>query len=146
MTRVQIVNAHHRFRRDPRELRRYVRGVLRGERKRGWSVSVVLITGARSRALNAEFLGHRYATDVISFPLEGGMNPEGEIYVNLDRARRQAREFGVSMRNEVARLVVHGTLHLVGYDDRKRADARRMRKREDRYVAALAGPGRSGGS
>jgi rRNA maturation RNase YbeY len=61
------------------------------------------------------------------------------VYVNLDRAVRQARAYRVTPANEVARLVIHGVLHLLGYDDRGAAAARRMKQREDRYVDLLAG-------
>jgi len=57
--------------------------------------------------------------------------------VNLDKARDQAREWGVSRSNEVARLVIHGTLHLLGYDDQRPLDARRMLSREEHYVAMV---------
>ena len=73
-------------------------------------------------------------TDVISFPLEEGSNLEGEVYVNLDRARQQAKEFQVTVPAEVARLVIHGTLHLVGYDDTTLRKAAVMKKREDAHV------------
>ncbi len=145
MGRITIANEHGRYRRNHREISRYVRHVLRGERMPRWNVAVVFIDSRRSRRMNSRFLGHRYPTDVLSFTLETGVNPEGEIYVNLDRARQQARDYGVPFRTEIARLVIHGTLHLVGYDDRRAADAHRMRQREDRYVAALAPAGRSQG-
>ena len=80
------------------------------------------------------YLNHDYATDVISFPLENGAVLEGEVYVNLDRARAQARVYGVSFSNEVARLVIHGTLHLVGYDDSTEKKAERMKAEEDYHV------------
>jgi rRNA maturation RNase YbeY len=87
--------------------------------------------------MNRRFLGHAYATDVISFPLGEGDAIEGELYVNLDRARVQARQYGVTRTHELVRLVVHGTLHLTGYDDRLPKDRMRMRQREDFYLARL---------
>ena len=59
---------------------------------------------------------------------------EGEVYVNLDRARTQANEYGVSFSNEVARLIIHGTLHLVGFDDSTKGKAQRMKAEEDRLL------------
>jgi len=75
----------------------------------------------------------------MSFPLEEGGTVEGEIYVNLDKAVRQARTYGVSPGNETARLVIHGTLHLLGYDDVARGAATVMKKRQEYYVGLLAG-------
>jgi probable rRNA maturation factor len=134
MVRIAVVNAHPRRGIRGEFVKRSVRVVLQGERKPGATISVVFIDGRRCRELNRKYLHHDYATDVISFPLEEGENLEGEIYVNLDRAREQARRYKVTFRNEVARLIVHGTLHLVGYDDLRPRDAQRMKHREESYV------------
>lgn len=134
MARVQIINAHRRYRLRKRPLAAYVRRVLRQEGKSRSDVRIVLIDSKSCRALNRQYLAHDYSTDVISFPLERGPRLEGEVYVNLDRAKSQAREYAVAFANEVARLVIHGTLHLVGYDDRRRTDAERMRARENEHV------------
>jgi probable rRNA maturation factor len=98
-------------------------------------LSLVLIDRHRCRRINERFLGHRFETDVLSFPLEPRPRLEGEVYVNLDRAATQARRYEVTFGNEVARLAVHGTLHLLGYDDHRPADTRRMKAAEERYVA-----------
>jgi len=117
--------------------RRCARAAIRSVRRRKALLSVVL-TGSRfSRRLNREFLGHDCVTDVIAFPLGSPETPEGEVYVNVERARSQAREYGVTVREETARLIVHGTLHLTGYDDRRASDALRMRKAEDRVLDSL---------
>jgi probable rRNA maturation factor len=99
----------------------------------------VFVDDRMSRRLNRRFLGHDRPTDVIAFPLGEESNLEGEIYVNLEKARRQARTYHVSSANETARLIIHGTLHLLGYDDRTRGKARRMKAREDFLVSHLAG-------
>lgn len=139
MIDVAVFNAHPaiRLRRAPAAAA--VRCVARGERRRTASVSVVFVGDRASSRINRRYLGHRGRTDVISFPLGEGRTVEGEIYVNLDRARSQAREYGVRFDEEVARLVVHGALHLFGYDDRTAPLARAMKRKEDRYVGLLAG-------
>jgi rRNA maturation RNase YbeY len=76
---------------------------------------------------------------VLSFTLGDEKHLEGEIYVNVDKAGRQAKTFHVTWENEITRLIVHGTLHLLGYDDGTLSDARRMKRREDKYVDLLAG-------
>lgn len=89
--------------------------------------------------LNTAYLRHRYATDVLSFPLSGRGDTmlEGEVYVNLDQARRQAREYKVTMRNEAARLVIHGMLHLLAYDDKRPDDRRVMKRMEEKYLRTM---------
>ena len=138
MIRVEVVNAHPRRRTRKAPLERAVRGVLREEGRNTGDVRVVLINHARCIRLNEVFLRHRGTTDVISFPLGEGNDLEGEIYLNLDQASVQAKQYGVSGRNETIRLVVHGTLHLLGYDDTTAALRRVMKLREDAYTALLA--------
>ncbi len=135
---VEIVNAHPRFRVSRALAVRYVRGVLRSARGADGAISVVFVDDRTSRRLNRRFLAHDRPTDVLAFPLGEGPNLEGEIYVNLDKARRQARTYHVTAANETARLIIHGTLHLLGYDDRTRAKARLMKAREDMLVGRLA--------
>jgi rRNA maturation RNase YbeY len=137
MITLHVQNAHG-SRRAPRTvLARAARAALRGEGVRNATIGIVCLNNLQCRRLNRKHLGHDYATDVISFPLEESPVLEGEVYLNLDRARQQARDFGVSPLHELARLVIHGTLHLTGFDDRTRTQAARMHAREDRYLARV---------
>jgi probable rRNA maturation factor len=138
MIEVRVANAHSGAQCPGALVVRCVRAVMRGEACRKGEISVVCVSDSVSRRMNRRYLGHDYATDVLSFPLGEGDAVEGEIYVNLDRARVQARRFAVSRTQELARLVVHGTLHLLGYDDGVPRDRERMRAREDHYLARLA--------
>ena len=138
MIEVAVSNAHPARRIAAQPVRRLVRTVMWREGHRRGTVSVVFTGDLLSRRMNRRFLAHDRPTDVLSFPLDEGTNPEGELYVNLDKAVRQARAWGVTAENEVARLVIHGVLHLLGYDDRRATAARLMKEREDRYVDLLA--------
>ncbi len=101
------------------------------------SLAIVFTYDRFIRKINFEFLKHDYSTDVIAFPLgeEGGV--EGEIYVNLDAAKRQAREYDVTYTGEVRRLLIHGVLHLLGYSDTSERKKKMMRKREDMYLEKM---------
>jgi rRNA maturation RNase YbeY len=130
---ITITNAHPSYRMRGREIAKYVGRVLK--RKGTEAVSVVFVDSRRIRRLNEKYLGHNEPTDVIGFALETEGRLEGEIYVNLDRAKTQARQYGVTLKNEVARLVIHGALHLVGFGDRTATQAQIMRREEDRHMA-----------
>jgi len=134
-----IVAAHqHRMLRFPhRETFRAVRRVVAGEKRKDASVSIVFTDDRFMKNMNKRYLRHNRITDVISFPLESAGGIEGEVYVNLDQARRQARDYGVTFHAEVKRLVVHGTLHLMGYRDSTPSLKARMSRREDYYLASL---------
>lgn len=116
-----------------------VRSVLRGERR--WAmVSITFVGRDRMRLLNRRFTGRRGVTDVLAFPLASpGGRLVGDVYVCPWAARRSARRFGVPFRQEVARVLVHGTLHVLGHDHPEGDDRARSRmwRRQERYVAAI---------
>jgi probable rRNA maturation factor len=110
-----------------RLLTRAVRAALRNESIDAGEVSVTLLDNAEIAAMNASFLQHEGPTDVISFPLyEEEEDVVGDIYIGFDVARRQALASGITLEEELVRLTVHGTLHVVGYDhpeDEERLDS-----------------------
>jgi|GEM_PF-1233077 len=103
---------------------------------RGGQIGVILVGTDRIRALNRDFRGNDRPTDVLSFDLSDTPDEiEGEIYISVDAARAQAEEAGCAFSEELARLVVHGALHLAGYDHHSPADGRRMAAATRRWLA-----------
>ncbi|HET7322006.1 MAG TPA: rRNA maturation RNase YbeY [Longimicrobiaceae bacterium] len=101
----------------PVELEGVMRAVLEAEGVEDAELSLALLRDAEIAALNEEYLQHEGPTDVISFPLHAaGAVPLGDVYVGAEQAARQAAELGVPLREELLRLAVHGTLHVLGYD------------------------------
>ena len=99
------------------EIRTAVRATFEARLETGGQVSVTLLANAPVSALNRRYLGHEGPTDVLSFPLfEPGEPVLGDIYIGLEQAARQAAALGVPLREEVVRLAVHGTLHVLGMD------------------------------
>ncbi|MDQ2665380.1 MAG: rRNA maturation RNase YbeY [Gemmatimonadota bacterium] len=115
---------------------RVVASVLRGERVRNADVSVTFVSDRRMARLNREHLAHSGATDVISFgfaPVAAGRPLTGDVYIAPAVARRNAIAHGSGIREELLRLVVHGTLHVAGHDhpiDDARYDSVMWRKQE----------------
>ena len=132
---VVVINSHRNYRMRAQPIGDYVRRVLRQSKQRKASVNVIFVDSRSMRNLNRKYLSHDYGTDVLSFCLEKKGTLEGEIYINLDRARQQAKAYNVTFRNEVARLVIHGTLHLVGYDDRGKTKAAIMKRKEEEHLS-----------
>ena len=98
-------------------LERAVRHALAVEEVDEGELSVALLDDAAIQALNAAHLGHDSPTDVISFALhDAGEPPLGDVYLGVEQARRQAAEAGVDEAEELVRLAVHGTLHVLGWD------------------------------
>jgi probable rRNA maturation factor len=121
-------------------VRRVVGSVLHGER-RDALISVTFLGRDAMRRLNAAHRGHDRPTDVLSFALtDPSGRAVGDVYVCPWVAGREARARAVPLRQELIRLVVHGTLHALGWDhpgDEGRTDSP-MWRRQERYVAALA--------
>ena len=130
-----IANVHGARRIDEEALERLIRLVIAGEDCELRSLSVVLADQAQVHALNRAHLGHDYPTDVLSFPLTDEQQViDGEIYIDLDTAAERHEEFRASFDEEVRRYVIHGVLHLAGYDDSSPETRAAMRAREDHYL------------
>lgn len=116
-----------------------VRTVLRGERRRA-TISVTFVGRDRIRTLNQRYKGSTRVTDVLAFGLpQPGGGLAGDIYICVWRARQQARTHRVPVREEIMRLVVHGTLHVLGWDhpDDETREESDMWRRQERYVRSL---------
>jgi len=120
-------------------VRRIVRTVLARERRVA-SISVTFVGPAAMRRLNAKWKGHDAPTDVLSFAWPspaGGLT--GDVYICAAVGRSQARRHGAPVPGELTRLVVHGTLHVLGHDHPEGPGRTRseMWRRQERYVKAL---------
>lgn len=119
-------------------------------------IHFVFVDDAQITEMNEQYLEHEGSTDVISFAMEGDGTeefvlpedeseiedvpfPEGEVYVSLDTALRQAEEYGVSLTDEVSRLAVHGLLHVCGWDDASDEERKAMSRREDEGLTRARG-------
>ncbi len=88
--------------------------------------------------INKKYLQHDYSTDIITFNYsEDNSILEGEIFISVDDAQKNAKKFKVLLENEILRLLVHGILHMIGYDDIEPNDRRRMKRVENRLVKEL---------
>ena len=137
---VEISNTQGHLCVDPATLDQLVRIVLAAEDRQRASISIALVDNATIHAINRAHLGHDWPTDVITFPLAGPDDPvlAGELVVSAEMACTSARELSALASDELALYVVHGLLHLCGFDDHNEADRRRMRQREDELLS-LAG-------
>ena len=103
-------------------------------------LSFAVVNDERMRAVNREMLGHDYATDVLSFPMDEAPVLRGDVLLSADTARREAASRGHPAYHELVLYAVHGVMHLLGFDDHSPADRRRMRRAERTALAALGLP------
>ena len=141
MLEIELANrqTRHAIQRD--SLMAAARLVLEHEGISRATLSIAVVSDKAIRQLNRRYLQHDYATDVISFLLESGTGwLEGEIIVSADMAAAQAPTYDASLQDELLLYVIHGTLHLVGYDDTTPAARQKMQARQRRYLRCLQSP------
>lgn len=102
-------------------------------------LNVIFCTDEALLEINRNFLQHDYYTDIITFPLSSGPDPiQAELYISVDRVKDNAKQGGVSFKNELLRVIFHGCLHLAGYGDKSSQQIKKMREREDHYLRLYA--------
>ena len=123
---------------DELRLRAALEAVLSNSGRRQGTISVAIVDDRTIHALNQRHLAHDYPTDVLSFVLEEGADMiDGEIIVSGERAVATAPAYGWAAEDELLLYVIHGALHLAGFDDKQPADAARMRHQEALHLAAF---------
>lgn len=107
-------------------------------------LSILFTDNERIAQLNDRYLGRKGPTNVLAFPLAGGPEPEvetsmlGDVVISIDTALRESKEIGETLERTIDRLIIHGVLHLLGYDHEKSAaEAKRMEKEEKRLMALV---------
>ena len=121
------------------EIRRWSRTILRHLEQKAAELSLAFVTDQTIQELNSQYRNKDKPTDVLSFPLADDLYPWllGDVVISIETAQRQARRRRHSLREEVLTLLIHGILHLLGYDHEiSRSEAIRMHKKE-RAVQAL---------
>lgn len=133
-TQIEIVNNHNDIAIRESLIETLTAKVLVDEDLAAREVYIVFVDDAYLRQLHRNYLDDDTVTDVMTFNLSDDEAVEGEIYISLDRAKAHAAEFSVAPGQEVARLVIHGLLHLNGYDDKTAAEQKKMRQQEEHYL------------
>lgn len=127
---------------DRGRMREIARAVLEGEEVNEYEISLAFVDNVTIHRLNKQYLDHDEPTDVLSFPYSAAnaRKLEGELVLGVEVAQEQASERGHDVQAELALYVIHGLLHLCGYDD-KSADAEKaMRERERHYLKGAGLP------
>lgn len=138
MLKVAINNQQTAHKIDRAQIKTGVQRVLAGEGIEKAIISIAVVDDATMHELNRQYLQHDYPTDVLSFLLEDDDDRiEGEIIISADYAAREAEQFGWSSQEEMLLYVIHGSLHLVGYDDLEPELKTEMRAKEREYLATF---------
>lgn len=120
-----------------KEINRFLDKVIRDEGRVPGDLLFILSDDESVLNINREFLKHDSYTDVIAFDDSVGEIVSGEIYISIDTVRKNAREYGCSIREETVRVMIHGLLHLCGYDDIHEKDRKIMLMKQELLVEQI---------
>lgn len=120
------------------EISKWISDVINSEKHKEGEINYVFCDDSYLHKLNVEFLKHNTLTDIISFDYSMGKVLHGDIFISIERAKENAKSFGVSFKEELHRLIVHGVLHYCGFKDKTDEDASLMRDKENFYLKQLS--------
>lgn len=113
---------------------KWLKSAIALENKKLGDISIIYCSDDYLLEINKQYLSHDYYTDVITFNYCEGDLISGDIFISVDTIKANAQEYGASFDNELCRVMVHGLLHLIGYDDDCESNQLIMRQKEDFYL------------
>lgn len=114
---------------------KWLRLVAESEIRRLGDINLIFCSDNYILDINQKFLQHDYFTDIITFDYCEGDKLSGDLFISIDTVRANAEEYGEGFTRELNRVIVHGVLHLIGYDDHTKADQKIMREKENYYLS-----------
>lgn len=121
---------------DRTRLKSFIPKIFKRHKLKLESLNYIFCSDEDLLKINKEYLQHDFYTDIITFGFSLKNKPiTGEIYISIDRVKENSNVMGVSIKEELHRVVFHGVLHLCGYKDKKASDIKRMRKAEDALLS-----------
>lgn len=130
-----VTDCHYRIK-DKRKIRAWIKEVVVSEKRSLGNLNIILGSDEYVLKINQTHLGHNYYTDVLTFDLsEESDEISGDIYISLNRIKENALEYKVQLHEELKRVIIHGVLHLIGFNDKTRKQKTEMRQKEDFYLS-----------
>ncbi len=121
--------------RDRRKTNEWLKLAAESEIFRIGDISIIFCSDNYVLDINQRFLHHDYFTDIITFDYCEGDRLSGDLFISVDSVRENAVEFGSGFKEELNRVIIHGLLHLMGYDDHTGEDVKMMRSKENYYLS-----------
>lgn len=118
-------------------IRRWIKTVAEQYNKRCKDINIIFCSDPALLEINKQFLGHDYYTDIITFDYCEGDKLSGELYISIDTVRANAVEYEQTFETELHRVIIHGILHLIGFDDHQENDIIQMRRGEEEALKLL---------
>lgn len=114
----------------------WLASIISKEQKKLLAISYIFCTDEYLHQINVQYLQHNTYTDIITFDNADETNEiEADIFISIDRVKDNAQTYKVSFENELLRVIAHGVLHLIGYNDKNKEQAAIMRQKENEAIA-----------
>lgn len=114
---------------------KWLKLVAESEIRRLGDINIIFCSDNYILDINQRFLSHDYFTDIITFDYCEGDKLSGDLFISIDSVNENSIQYGTEFNDELNRVMVHGVLHLIGYDDHTKAQQKQMRQKEDYYLS-----------
>jgi len=116
----------------------WISDIIKKENRKEDEINYVFCDDEYLHKLNVQFLEHDTLTDIISFDYSVGKKLQGDVFISIERVQDNAKDFDVSFKDELHRVIIHGVLHYCGFKDKTDEDAKLMRSKENEALAVLS--------
>ena len=119
---------------EKERIKKWIEETINSEGKKGETINIVLTSNENIRSLNRKYLKRNYRTDIITFNYNRDNIISGDLFLNPDTIRKNAGKFKKNFSEEILRVIIHGVLHLIGYNDENNKEKLVMREKEDFFL------------
>jgi rRNA maturation RNase YbeY len=109
--------------------------VIKKENNKAGHINIVITSDKYLLQINKKYLSHNYLTDIISFQNTDNQDISGDLLISYDRIKENAKHYGVKLSDELHRIIIHGILHFLGYNDKTSRQQKQMQAKEDYYLS-----------
>ena len=120
---------------NPNEIAHWISKIINDQKREEGEISYIFCDDQYLHKLNLEFLNHDSLTDIISFDNSLGDQINGDIFISIERVKENADTYKTNFEDELHRVIIHGILHYCGFNDKTKAEAAMMRKKEDEALS-----------
>tara|TARA_B100000482_G_scaffold50923_1_gene34136 strand:+ start:735 stop:1142 length:408 start_codon:yes stop_codon:yes gene_type:complete len=117
-----------------RKIKEWLNAIAFEENNKIENLNFLIVDDKRMIHFNKTYLNHNYPTDIITFNTSENKKISGDIIISLERVEENAKEYKVGLEEELWRVMAHGLLHLLGYNDKSKEEKEKMRKKENYYL------------
>ena len=119
---------------EKRRIKEWLNLVAFEEGSKIQNLNFLIVGDKRMIHFNKTYLNHDYSTDIITFDNSENKKISGDIVISIERVKENSKKYKVKLKEELRRVMVHGLLHLLGYDDKNEKEKKRIRKKENYYL------------